>query len=632
MNLVTLDFETYWAPSHTLSSMDAITYVMHKDTEIQTLGVKVNNEPTFVLVGDEITEWARSVDLSDSMVIGHNMSGFDSLLLAWRLRKRPKMYGCTQAMARELGLARVCGASLKALSSHLGLQDKLSLEATNTKGRRLADFSAEELQSLVEYNKVDVDNCYSMFKIFAKKMSPRSLRLIDMTIRMLVEPQFVLDRTLVEQSLAQLQEASDEALFSVGLDLLGAVARAMPRVEVIEHARAHLASAPKFAAFLKRSGVPVPMKPSPSNPDKMIPALAKTDADMVALLEHPDPVVAAAAAARLKVKSTQLQTRLKQFLRVSELVAGRMPIALSYYGADTTGRWAGSMRLNHQNLPRVGKKPKIGDALRNSLRAPKGRKVVVADLSGIELRMNHFLWQEGDSMQLFQDDPAEADLYRAFASSLYDVPFADVSSDQRQMGKIAHLQLQYGAGAPKFREIARQWGVTISEAEAENIVRAWRAQYARIRQGWRQCDLAIEYIALGHYQRIIDPWGLCYTVEDGIKTPTGFICYPNLRREETGEWVYDKNKQKVKLYGAKVTENLIQHLSREAMADMLVKVGQKYKVSHTVHDEIVLVVKEQEAEAALAYMQDIMRGGVSWFPELVTWSEGGIGDRYGEAK
>jgi hypothetical protein len=51
-----------------------------------------------------------------------------------------------------------------------------------------------------------------------------------------------------------------------------------------------------------------------------------------------------------------------------------------------------------------------------------------------------------------------------------------------------------------------------------------------------------------------------------------------------------------------------------------------------VHDEIVLVVPEAEAVEALRYMQEVMRGGVSWFPELVTWCEGGIGDTYGEAK
>jgi len=632
MQLVTIDFETYWSQSHTLTKMSPIEYVLHPDTELQTLGVKMGDDPTFVLVGDEIAQWAREVDLSDSMVVGHNMSGFDSLLLAWRLGKRPKLYGCTQAMAREVGVARHCGASLKALSAHYALPDKLSLEATNTKGRQLQDFSAAELQSLIAYNKVDVDNCHALFKILIEQVTPRSLRLIDMTIRMLVEPRFILDEPMVRKALRDLRQRADKALFDVGYSLLGSVAGAlMESDDIVAYARTQLASAPKFATYLKSKGVPVPLKPSPSNPEKMIPALAKTDVGLTALLDHDDVEVAAATAARLQVKSTQLETRLERFLHVASLLGGRMPIALSYYGADTTGRWSGTMRLNHQNLPRVGKSPKLSDALRNSLTAPAGRKVVVADLSGIELRMNHFLWQEGGSMQLFRDDPAEADLYRAFASALYNVPLAEVSSEQRQLGKIAHLQLQYGAGAVKFREIARQWGVKLSEEESENIVRVWRAQYANIRRGWYQCDRAIAHIALGHYRRTIDPWGLCYTVEDGIKTPTGFICYPKLRKEN-GDWMYSKNKKNIKLYGAKVTENLIQHLSREAMADMLVKVSKKYKVSHTVHDEIVLVVPEAEAVEALRYMQEVMRGGVSWFPELVTWCEGGIGDTYGEAK
>ena len=67
--------------------------------------------------------------------------------------------------------------------------------------------------------------------------------------------------------------------------------------------------------------------------------------------------------------------------------------------------------------------------------APAGCKIVVADLSGIELRVNHFLWQVPSSMQMYKDDPEKADLYRDFASKLYDIPPDQVSKQQRQVGK-----------------------------------------------------------------------------------------------------------------------------------------------------------------------------------------------------
>jgi DNA polymerase I-like protein with 3'-5' exonuclease and polymerase domains len=52
----------------------------------------------------------------------------------------------------------------------------------------------------------------------------------------------------------------------------------------------------------------------------------------------------------------------------------------------------------------------------------------------------------------------------------------------------------------------------------------------------------------------------------------------------------------------------------------------------TVHDELVYVVPEDSAEEQLDTLQTIMRQGVSWWPELITWSEGDIASCYGEAK
>ena len=121
------------------------------------------------------------------------------------------------------------------------------------------------------------------------------------------------------------------------------------------------------------------MKPSPTNPDKLVPALAKTDEEFQKLKEHDNPVVAAAVRARLAVRSTILETRIEAFMEVSSAVGGKLPVPLHYCGADTTGRWSG-WAINLQNLPRITpEKPKASDALRKSMRAPEGYKVVVAD-------------------------------------------------------------------------------------------------------------------------------------------------------------------------------------------------------------------------------------------------------------
>jgi DNA polymerase len=396
-----------------------------------------------------------------------------------------------------------------------------------------------------------------------------------------------------------------------------------------------LGSAVKFGALLKDLGVEVPTKISPTT-GKEAPALAKTDEAFLALQDHPDPLVATAAKARLGVKSTLLETRIEAFLEAAGAAGGKLPVPLKYSGADTTRRWSG-WGYNPQNLPRVS--GKLSDALRNSLVAPKGYKVVVADLSGIELRVNHFLWKVPSSMALFQADPEKADLYKDFASRLYGVDVAEVSKPQRQVGKVAHLGLGFGAGPVTFQKVAKLMaGIDLAEADAAEVVYKWRDEYPQIVQGWKDCHDALPIISEGADGFSIDPWGMCVPAPDGIRTPCGLIRYPSLRREigEDGkkEWWYGEGRHKARIYAGKITENVVQALARDVIAGNTLEIHRVtgYRPALLVHDEWVGVVPESEAEAVLAEVQHIMRTPPPWWPELVTWSEGDIADTYGAAK
>lgn len=645
MQIIYLDFETYWSQTHSLTKIHPVEYVMHSDTEIQSVAVKVNGDPAFVIFGeDKIQEWADATDFSNAMLVGHNMSGFDAMICAWRFNIKPKAWGCTLAMARIMGYAKTVGGSLKKVASELGLGDKLSLEATNTKGKKLKDFTDQEIRAMEEYNVVDTELCAGIFKQLAPQVGTRELKLIDTTIRMLVEPQFDLDIKLLRKTLAEIKETQKQVLLEVAEEVADEPLGLLSEDEKVEVAKKILASAPKFAKYLRSRGVEVPTKPSPSNPEKSIPALAKTDEDFLALQDHEDFKVASAAAARLNVKSTILESRIGQFIACGEAIGGKMPIALNYYGADTTGRWSGTMKMNQQNLPQVKPdKPRPSDSLRNSLVAPEGYKVVVADLAGIELRVNHFLWKVPSSMALFQADPENADLYKDFASKLYDKDVSEVTKQERQVGKVAHLGLGFGAGAATFQKVARlMGGVDLSLEEAQDVVYKWRDAYTKIQLGWRTCHTALAQIYNKEYGTQIDPWGLCRTAEGGIKTPMGMIRYPHLRQEfneEDGreEWVYGEGRRKARIYAGKVTENIVQHLAREVICDNLLAVartplGKKYPLVHTVHDELIYIVKDEDAQAMLDTVQDVMRSGVSWWKDLITWSEGDIAQTYGAAK
>src|SRR6056300_1166341 len=161
MKLTVIDIESFWSTTHSLSKMNPAVYIMHPETEIQSAAIKEGDGETFVLFGDELTQWINDTDFSDTMLLGHNMSGFDAAILAWRFKVKPKAWACTLAMARHIGAAQQAGGSLKALAAHYVVGAKLSLEETNTKGKKLADFTDEEIEAMREYNKVDTDLCHA---------------------------------------------------------------------------------------------------------------------------------------------------------------------------------------------------------------------------------------------------------------------------------------------------------------------------------------------------------------------------------------------------------------------------------------------------------------------------------------
>lgn len=647
---VFFDLETFWSQTHTLTKMGAVEYTTHPDTEIQSVAIKIGKGETRVVFGEaKIRKLFSMIDWSDKFLIAHNNSEFDGMLAAWRLGARPARWGCTMAMAR-LFFAKTCGLSLAKVAVALGCPiEKGNLEEVGTKGKKLADFTEDEIAKMVKYNVFDTEICAFIFHALAHRVGARELRIIDATIRMLVEPQFELDSQMLWLTLKAEQAAKSASLLELAHRMgIGEVTASalLDGVEVEKYVKTQLSSSKKFSDFLISQGVEVPMKPSPTNPLNYIPALSKTDEGFIALQEHENDLVAMAAVARQGAKSTLLETRIQKFLSAGEACGGKLPIPLKYAGADTTMRWSG-WSFNPQNLPRISPdNPKRTDALRKSLRAPKGYKVVVADLSGIELRVNMFLWKVPYAMKLFQADPAKADLYKSLASQMYEIPMADVSKPQRQMGKCLHLGCGFGVGGAKFKDVAKALGgLVLTTDESKDMVYAYRDQHTEIVRGWKTCHEALSYIDPSITQGPdIDPWGLCHPCPDGIYFPAlgSTIRYPGLHQEideKSGkaEWWYGEGRKRARIYAGKITENIVQHLARQVVADNMLdfrktEMGKKYPLALTVHDELVYVAREEEAEETLAVLQGIMRTPPKWWPELVVWSEGDVADTYGDAK
>lgn len=360
MRLVVLDFETHYSADYSLSKMSPLEYVRDPRFQLISCSIKVDDHPSDVFFGHDKISHAFSklgAIVKDAITVAHNMSGFDAYVCAYVLGLRPKLWGCTLAMARPIH-AKTVGLGLAALVKHYqkdleamgiaGVKDGSVL--VQTRGKRLEDFTPSELEAMRTYNRNDTDQCWGLFKLLRKHYTPAELWQIDALIRMRTEPQFELDVPLLETAASVERSRKHAALIELATSLrkhATATEGADDELDwsdedaVAESVRSELASAPKFSALLERLGVEVPMKPSPTNPEKLAPALAKTDEAFTALQDHENPLVAAAARARLGVKSTLLEKRIDKFRVAGRFAGGRLPVPLRYCGADTTGRDSG---------------------------------------------------------------------------------------------------------------------------------------------------------------------------------------------------------------------------------------------------------------------------------------------------
>lgn len=644
MQIITIDLETFWSQTHSLTKMDPISYVTHPETEIISCSIKVGSGQTKVIFGEgKLRAFFASVDWSKFAVLGHNLAEFDAMILAWQFGVKPALWLDTLAMARP-HYAKSVGLSLAKLAKHFGVGEKDSSALINTKGKHLEDFTEQEIADMRVYNRDDSDMCHGIFQHLREMTSAKELWVIDTTVRMLTEPRFVVDIPMLRAALSIERDRKLQDLLAV------AKAVGLPPAQaedLQEEIKTTLASAAKFAKFLEHLGVQVPTKPSPTNPENTIPALAKTDDAFVALTEHEDHRIAAAARARLSVRSTIVETRLQRFIDVAEANRGKMPIPLRYYGADTTGRWSGNMSLNMQNMPRVDDRDPANpsNAMRKCLKAPPGHKVIVSDLSGIELRVNMFLWQVPYAMELFTADPEKADLYKELAATVFGVSAPDVTTDQRRVGKAQHLGCGYMLGNPEtFVTVARTMaGARITVDEARGYIKHYRQQHPQVVNGWYKCQDMLSMMLLD-VETPVDPWGLVRTAKDRLVLPSGrCIYYPHLRAQDAGfwpsgdkkvAWLYGEGRHKTFIFGGKITENIVQALARDILVDNMLAY---YKLTglrpqHTVHDELIYIVPGADAQRRLDQLLQVMRTPPTWWPELAVWAEGDVAGRYGDAK
>lgn len=651
--ILVIDFETRWdSKSYTLSKLTTEQYIRHPQFKAFGLAYKdlADDESPVWVSHDDIPAWVASVDWGTTAVVAHNAQ-FDIAILSWVYGVKPCFVFDTLSMARAL-FGVEGGNSLAKLAERYGLPPKG--EAVNS-SNGLADLSYEVEQELAEYCKHDVWLCQQILEKLTMEVEGgypvKELKLIDMTLKMFINPVLELDKEMLNEAIVEEREKREALL---------------EKIKVKESA---LASNDQFADVLRELGVTPPKKVSKTT-GKEAYAFAKNDALFQALLNSDNEDVALICEARLKVKSTLERTRAQRFVDIAE--RGTLPVPLHYYGAHT-GRWSASKGsgLNLQNLKR-------GSFLRKAICAPSGYTLVVCDLSQIEPRVLAYL---ADYQPLLEIFASGQDAYAAFGAQMFGIPGLNKKdhADLRQSAKSALLGCGYGMGWASFsaqlltgflgapptrydKAFAKQLGVT-SQDVADFI--SWEKNLEMMAGIPRTCtddELLVHCVSAkkiidiyrSRAREVVSFWDLCsglikHSLADGkeythkcltfskesIRLPSGLsLRYPDLTgsADEKGrvQWHYGVDKKK--LYGGKVVENVVQAVARCVMTDGMLRIQKRYSCVLTVHDEVVVLVPEDEAKEAEAWVLEQMVADPPYMKGIPLDAETGCNKRYGEAK
>ena len=600
MNLITLDFETYFDSHVSLTKLTTMDYVRHEKFKVWGVGIKINHDATEWYGEEEAEDALRSIDWDNTTLIAHN-TPFDGYILTRYYKLIPKYYVDTAAVARALHPGQ--SARLKDVAIRLFPNDETMRkgdELIDAKG--IYDLPPDIEEALGGYCIQDVDLTYALYHQMLQQMPQSEMDLIDLTCRMFCEPNLIVNR----ESLTKFRDDT--------------IAASEAAIQAAKINRKILSSNKQFAEYIQNTlKIVPPTKTSPTT-YKTIPALGKNDKAFTQM-QNMYPEHKLIWDARKAVKSRINETRAQRFLDATH-EDGTISVPLRYYAAHT-GRFGGTEKINMQNMPR--KSP-----LRKALTAPKNKLVFVADLSNIEARMLAWLADEQSLLEQYKNGE---DVYANLAQDIYKRPInKDDHPLERFVGKTAVLGLGYGMGAAKFQTTLEAGAmgppIKFSTQEATDVVHTYRTTYPGIPLLWTKLETKLaNTINPAFYEE----WHGLTFANQKILLPNGLsLQYRNLRYE-AGKLTYD-NRTKESTWGGRITENVIQALSRIIVTDAMLRIQKdkalNAKVVLTVHDEIVLISNANDPDVTMEKLISHMCTPPCWALNIPLNAEGGYDTSY----
>lgn len=377
---------------------------------------------------------------------------------------------------------------------------------------------------------------------------------------------------------------------------------------------------------------------------------------------------------------------------------------IQHLGAKRTGRASGR-KFQPQNLPGKGLliAPAIDfgvDALkmgvaeeffpsmthllascvRGCLVAAPDKKLIIADLANIESRVAAWIAGEDWKLKAFKrfDEGTGADLYKLSYATSFRVPVESVTKQQRAIGKVCELMLQYQGRVGAFVTGALSYGFDLEKLARDNwetipqevlqeslsyyefcvrderplyglsreafavadvLTQLWRNAHPSITSCWKDLEKTANMAISGKgtevpYKRV--SFQLIKSIL-WLKLPSGRrLAYPQPKIDYSqhgrisfmGEAPPDRKWQRLSIYGGQFLENISQAVSRDVLYGAMHKAWEQgFKTVLHVHDELVTEAPKS-ASFSVERLCKIMSSGFNWTTGLPLAASGFETNRY----
>lgn len=632
-------------------------YAADASTSIWCAAFAVDDGPVDLwLPGDPCPDAVRRAVAEGWQIFAHNFA-FERTMWRHILAARhgwpqPKLtqWRCTMAMALSMALP----ASLENAAAAVGLSFRKDMEGNNVmmkmarprrprkgenpNGQYWFD-DEERKQKLYAYCKTDVEVERELEKRLVQ-LRPAELQLfwLDAVIN---ERGVYVDTALCEAALKVVDQAAtwlDAEMAQITRGKVGACT-----------------NVGEITAWLRANGCPE------------VDSIAKGEIDALLARHDISPTVR-------RVLELRKEAAKASVAKIDALLRGKnddnRARGLCQYHAASTGRWGGR-RFQPQNIKRpdmddidgaiaavrsgdagtVGllcgePLAVVGDCLRGMVAAAPGKRLVAADFSNIEGRVQAWFGGEDWKLDAFRafDAGTGHDLYKIAYAKSFGIRPEQVDKPQRQVGKVMELALGYAGGVGAFQKMAVGYGVEVSDDKADELKVAWREAHPGIVRFWYDLERAAIAAVRNpgkptHCRQIVFRMAgsFCW-----MRLPSGrAICYPypEIRQQMTpwgearpafsymGVNSYTRKWERCYAHGGVLFNNVVQGAARDVMAEAMVRVERAgYPVILHVHDEIVC--ERRIGEGSLPEFQRLMTAVPAWASGLPVAAGGFEAERY----